>query len=138
MLPKSPRRQHLLYSSLRPRQYSSDSKMQVDEQSASVIIQILTRVILSVYTDISRNPCQVKVVLLPVVSVNSTPITGLMARKVSKKVVARYPNRFEGTGRRDQATKGEEALHTVPFVFSRVGLATGVSGTAGTPFARVA
>jgi len=87
--------------------------MQVDEQSASVIIQILTRVILSVYTDISRNPCQVKVVLLPVVSVNSTPITGLMARKVARKVVARYPNCCQGAGRRDHTAKGEEWLQAL-------------------------
>ena len=38
-------------------QYSSGSKIQVDERLASVITQILTPVILSVYTDISRNPC---------------------------------------------------------------------------------
>jgi hypothetical protein len=39
-----------------PRQYSSGSKIQVDERPASVITQILTPV-LRLYTDISRNPC---------------------------------------------------------------------------------
>ena len=51
---------HLLTLGLCPllsRQYSSGSKIQVDERSASVITQILTPVILSVYTDINRNPC---------------------------------------------------------------------------------
>src|ERR1700719_4887588 len=68
-----------------------------------------------------------KLILRSVMSVNVPPITGLMAGKVDRKVVARYPNCCEGTGRRDNLTKGEEGLHAVPFGFSTVGLATGVS-----------
>jgi hypothetical protein len=71
-------------------------------------------------------------------SVNVTPIAGLMAGKVGRKVVARYPYSSQGTGRRDHTTKCEGRFQAVPFVFSTVGLATGVSGTAGTPFARAA
>ena len=71
-------------------------------------------------------------------SVNVTPITGLVAGKVDRKVVARYPNRGEGTGRSDYTTKREEGLHAFPFVFSTFDFATGVSGIAGTPFANAA
>jgi hypothetical protein len=74
-------------------------------------------------------------ILLPVMSVNVTPIAGLMTGKADREVVARHPNCCEGTGRRDHTTRGEEGLHAVSFVFSTFGLATGMSGTAGTPFA---
>jgi hypothetical protein len=60
------------------------------------------------------------------------------AGEVDGMVVARYPYRSEGTGRCDYATKGEEGLHAFSFVFSTAALATGVSGTAGTPFASAA
>src|SRR5260370_20193613 len=46
-------------------------------------------------------------------SVNVTPIAGLMAGKVGRKVVTRYPNCCQGTGRRDQLTKREERLHAL-------------------------
>jgi hypothetical protein len=48
-------------------------------------------------------------------SVNVTPITGLMTSKVGREVVARYPYCCEGTGRRDHTTKGEEGLHAFDF-----------------------
>lgn len=48
-------------------------------------------------------------------SVNVSPIAGLMAGKVGRKVVARYLNCCKGTGRRDQLTKGEERLHALVF-----------------------
>src|SRR5258708_8802811 len=71
-------------------------------------------------------------------SVNVNPITGLVAGQININVVARYPNCCQGTGRRNHTTKSEEWLHAVPFGFSALDLATGVSGTAGTPFASAA
>jgi hypothetical protein len=67
-------------------QYSSGSKTHVDDRLACAITQILTPVILSVYTDISRNPCsRESLILLPVMSVDITPIARLMAIKVESE-----------------------------------------------------
>jgi hypothetical protein len=63
--------------------------------------------------------------------INVTPIAKLVTAEIDGKVVARYPNCSEGTGRSDYTTKGEEGLSTFDF-------ATGVSGTAGTPLASAA
>jgi hypothetical protein len=56
-----------------------------------------------------------KLVFFPVVLVYFSPITGLMAAQVGRKVVARYPNCCQGTGRRDHLTECEEQLHALPF-----------------------
>ena len=71
-------------------------------------------------------------------SVNVTPITGLMTGKINIKVVTRYPYCSKGTGRRDNSTKCEERLQAVPFVFSTTVWAPGPSRMAGTPFVSAA
>src|ERR1700692_2198406 len=81
---------------------------------------------------------QAEIVFLDVFGRNFSPVADYIAGKKISRLPTGCFNRGQGTGRREHTTKGEEWPHAVSFVFSTFGLATGVSGTAGTPFASAA